>query len=80
MSSKKTKFLLSDIVSLKISDTQNRRVLTMKKWRIDRAYETIYKYDEHDKVYYFYCSFYSVNINKKMSDKKIIQILEKRQS
>ena len=52
----------------------------MKKWRIDRAYETIYKYDEHDKVYYFYCSFYSVNINKKMSDKKIIQILEKRQS
>jgi hypothetical protein len=51
----------------------------MQYWRIDRAYEKIYRYSERQNAYVFYCSFFEANIKKEYSSNKIIKILNERE-
>jgi len=50
--------------------------LKMKKYRIDNAYNKVYKYDDESESYFFYGSFYAIGIDPEMTEAEQIEIIE----
>lgn len=48
----------------------------MEKYRIDRAYEKIYSYDNEAQGFVFYCTFFAAGVDAAMTDEKIVEKLE----
>lgn len=45
----------------------------MENYRIDRAYETVYEWNENENAYVFLCTFFEIGATSRNRDKTIIK-------